>query len=56
MGKILKEKLKGLRSFEWRLFFALCALGLVPGVYQTIKTALISSVAPPSVFNVIGQM
>ena len=56
MGKILKEKLKGLKFFEWRLFFALCALGLVPAVYQTIKTALISSVAPPSVFNVIGQM
>ena len=52
----MKERLKQLKYFNWRLFFALCALALIPAVYQTIKTFIISSNSESDVFNIIGQM
>lgn len=33
----MKEKLKQLKLFNWRLFASLCALALIPAIYQTIK-------------------
>lgn len=47
---------KQLKNFNWRLFFALCALALIPAIYQTIKTFIISANHHPGVFDVIGQM
>lgn len=52
----MKQKLKQLKSFHWQLFFSLCALALIPAVYQTIKTFIISSSNPLNVFDIIGQM
>ena len=52
----MKEKFKQLKSFNWRLFAALCALSLVPAIYQTIKTFIISSSSESAVFDIIGQM
>ncbi len=52
----MKNKLLTLKSFNWRLYIALCALALVPAVYQTIKTFLISTNAQEGAFNIIGQM
>ncbi len=52
----MKEKLKQLKSFNWRLFTALCALALIPAIYQTIKTFIISSNNQIAVFDIIGQM
>ena len=52
----MKEKFKGLKSFNWRLFAALCALALIPAIYQTIKTFIISSNNQSAVFDIIGQM
>lgn len=52
----MKERLKQLKYFNWRLFLALCALALIPAVYQTIKTFIISSNSESDVFNIIGQM
>ena len=52
----MKTKFRALRSFNWRLFAALCALALIPAVYQTIKTFIISSNNQSAVFDVIGQM
>ena len=34
--KRMNEKRRQLKNFNWRLFAALCALALVPAVYQTI--------------------
>ena len=51
-----KEKLKQLKSFNWRLFAALCALALIPAIYQTIKTFIISSNSQSDIFDIIGQM
>lgn len=52
----MKERLKKLKSFNWRLFVALCALALIPAIYQTIKTFIISSNNQNDVFDIIGQM
>jgi len=52
----MKEKFKQLKLFNWRLFAALCALALIPAIYQTIKTFIISSSAGGGAFDVIGQM
>ena len=52
----MKEKFKQLKSFNWRLFIALCALALIPAIYQTVRTFIISSNTSSSAFDVIGQM
>lgn len=52
----MKEKYSQLKSFNWRLWLSLCALALIPAVYQTIKTFLISANAPGEAFHIIGQM
>ena len=52
----MKEKLLQLKKFNWRLFAALCALALIPAIYQTIKTFIISSNNQSAVFDIIGQM
>ncbi len=55
-SNIMKEHFKQLKSFNWRLFAALCALALIPAIYQTIKTFIISSNNQSAVFDIIGQM
>ncbi|MBS1456200.1 MAG: hypothetical protein HP008_03970 [Clostridia bacterium] len=52
----MKEKLRLLKYFNWGLFVSLCALALVPAIYQTIKTFIISSNAQNTAFDIIGQM
>ncbi|MDE5592805.1 MAG: hypothetical protein K2I75_02625 [Clostridiales bacterium] len=52
----MKEKLAQLKKFNWRLFAALCALALIPAIYQTVKTFIISANNQSAVFNIIGQM
>ena len=52
----MKEKFRQLKWFNWRLFAALCALALIPAIYQTIKTFIISSNNQSAVFDIIGQM
>lgn len=52
----MKEKVFQLKSFHWRLWVALCSLALIPAVYQTIRTFLISAGNQNEVFNIIGQM
>ncbi len=48
--------LASLKKFNWKLFIALILLSLVPAIYQTVITFLISSVPSTSAFDVIGQM
>lgn len=45
-----------LREFNWSLFTSLCALSLIPAVYQVIRTFIISANAAPEVFDILGQM
>ncbi len=54
--KIMREKFGQLKNFDWRLFAALCALALIPAIYQAIKTSIISLNNQSAVFDIIGQM
>lgn len=53
---LMKDKFRQLKLFNWRLFAALCALALIPAIYQTIKTFIVSTNVGNSAFNIIGQM
>ena len=55
-NQLMREKLLQLKNFHWRLWIALCSLALIPAVYQTIRTFLISAGNQNEVFNIIGQM
>lgn len=45
-----------LRDFNWGLFASLCALSLIPAVYQVVRTFIISATSAPDVFDILGQM
>lgn len=56
----MKNKIKtiwsNLKTFDWKMFLALCLLALVPAIYQTIVTKLITSTTDPGTLDIIGQM
>lgn len=52
----MQIKWKALKTFNWNLFFSLCLLALLPAIYQTIKTYIISTNNATCVFDIIGQM
>ena len=43
MKKLIKNFLNDLKTFDWKFFLALCLLALVPAIYQTVITKLITS-------------
>ncbi len=45
-----------LKSFDWKIFLALCLLALVPAVYQTAVTRLITIHTSAGTLDVVGQM
>ncbi len=52
----IKEWWKDFKTFDWKMYLALCLLTLVPAIYQTIVTRLISSYTTPGSLDIIGQM
>ena len=44
------------KTFDLKMYLALCLLALVPAVYQTVITKLITSFASPGSLDIIGQM
>ena len=44
------------KKFDWKMYLALCLLALVPAVYQTVITKLITSFASHGSLDIIGQM
>lgn len=52
----IKKYFSELKSFNFNLFISLCLLALVPAIYQTIRTFLISISTSTDAFDVIGQM
>lgn len=56
----MKERTKklwlNLKSFDWKMYVALCLLALVPAIYQTVVTKLITVSASPGTLDIIGQM
>ena len=56
MQKIIKQWWSDLKSFDWKMYLALCLLALVPAIYQTIITKLITVNTNPGALDIIGQM
>lgn len=54
--QVYEGKLLQLKKFNWGLWVSLCLLALIPAIYQTIRTFLISSNGQDKVFDIIGQM
>lgn len=56
----MKEKIKqwwsNMKKFDWKMYLALCLLALVPSIYQTVVTKLITSTASPGALDIVGQM
>ena len=56
----MKAKIKQwwvtLKTFDWKMYLALCLLALVPAIYQTVVTKLITSTASPGSLDIVGQM
>ena len=56
MVNVVKNFLNDLKTFDWKVFIALCLLALVPAIYQTVITKLITSNVDISNLDIIGQM
>ena len=52
----IKKWWSDFKSFDWKMFLALCLLALVPAIYQTVVTKLITSTASPGSLDIVGQM
>ena len=56
----MQEKLKkwwsNFKLFDWKMFLALCLLALVPAIYQTVVTRLITTNTNPGSLDIVGQM
>ena len=44
------------KTFDWKMYLALCLLALVPAIYQTVITKLITSYTSPGSLDIVGQM
>lgn len=53
---MLKTSFEKLKKYNWRLWASLCVLALVPAIYQSIRTLLISVTSSASGIDIIGQM
>ena len=56
MQKIIKQWWLDFKCFDWKMYLSLCLLALVPAIYQTIITKLITVNTNPGVLDIIGQM
>lgn len=52
----IKKWWSDIKTFDWKMFLALCLLALVPAIYQTVVTKLITSTASPGSLDIVGQM
>ena len=56
MKNAIKRWFFDLKTFDWKMFLALCLLALVPAIYQTVITKLITSYTSPGALDIVGQM
>ena len=52
----IKQWWSTLKTFDWKMFLALCLLALVPAIYQTVVTKLITVSTSPGALDIVGQM
>lgn len=56
MKPYLKQWWNNFKTFDWKMYLALCLLALVPAIYQTVVTKLITSYTSPGSLDIVGQM
>lgn len=56
MTNYIKNWWNNFKTFDWKMYLALCLLALVPAIYQTVVTKLITSYANPGSLDILGQM
>ena len=56
MKTFIKKWWTDFKTFDWKMYLALCLLALVPAIYQTVITKLITSFTNPGSLDVVGQM
>ena len=56
MKTFIKNWWNDFKTFDWKMYLALCLLALVPAVYQTVVTKLITSFVSPGALDIVGQM
>lgn len=56
MKTFVKNWWNDFKTFDWKMYLALCLLALVPAIYQTVVTKLITSFTSPGSLDIVGQM
>lgn len=56
MKPYLKQWWNNFKTFDWKMYLALCLLALVPAIYQTVVTKLITFYTSPGSLDIVGQM
>ena len=56
MKSRVKQWWSNFKTFDWKMYLALCLLALVPAIYQTIVTKLITVNTNPGALDIVGQM
>lgn len=56
MKLAIKKWWNDFKTFDWKMYLALCLLALVPAIYQTVVTKLITSFTSPGSLDIVGQM
>ena len=56
MKQRIKDWWNDFKKFDWKMYLALCLLALVPAIYQTVITRLITSTTSPGSLDIVGQM
>lgn len=56
MKTFIKAWWNNFKTFDWKMYLALCLLALVPAIYQTVVTKLITVHANPGALDIVGQM
>ena len=56
MKNRVKQWFSDFKTFDWKMFLALCLLALVPAIYQTVITRLITVHVNPGALDIVGQM
>ena len=56
MKSFIKNWWSNFKTFDWKMYLALCLLALVPAIYQTVVTKLITIHTNPGALDIVGQM
>ena len=56
MKTLIKKWWSDFKSFDWKMYLALCLLALVPAIYQTVITRLVSISTSAGSLDIVGQM